>query len=438
MPGGKFFLSGTVVAMHNRGRIGYLVELLPGKENYMTTKTAVGIVLAVALIATPVLAQDATAVAKATAEVAPPAAAPTPAALGPSLSGPLAGNGAPTNFDLGSFGKISVTGVVSSIGRFQSHAVGGSGDKGSFGDISNGQLFIQKADGVFQFYVQAGIYSLPSLGAPYVRASRLNELTYGPIPQAFIKIAPTTSLSFEVGKLPTLIGAEYTFTFENMNVDRGLLWNQENAVNKGVQVNYTHGPLAFSLSLNDGFYSSKYSYLTGSVAWTIDPADILAFVGGGNTKTTTKSTFATPGLLNNSQIYNIIYTRTKGPWVFQPYVQYTHVDSLLAQFGTTSASTIGGAILAKYSFMPEFSLPVRVEYISSSGKPGGTAANFLYGTGSKAFSLTVSPTYQYKILFARADVSYVKASHTTAGAAFGTLGNDRSQTRGVIEVGVLF
>jgi len=28
-------------------------------------------------------------------------------------------------------------------------------------------------------------------------------------------------------KLPTLIGAEYTFTFENMNIERGLLWNQE-------------------------------------------------------------------------------------------------------------------------------------------------------------------------------------------------------------------
>ena len=50
----------------------------------------------------------------------------------------------------------------------------------------------------------------------------------------------------------------------------------------------------------------------------------------------------------------------------------------------------------------------------------------------------MTPTYQYKIFFARAELSYVSASHTTAGAAFGRLGNDRSQTRGVIEAGVLF
>lgn len=402
----------------------------------MTRTSFTRITLAAALIGAPAFAQDAPDVAKATAETAP--VAPAAPVLLPALAGPLAGNASPFSVDIGSFGKVYVGGAVTGIGRFQSHPVGGSGDKESFADISNGQVFIQKVDGLFQFYVQAGVYSLPALGTPYTRASRINEATYGPIPQAFIKIAPTSSLSVEIGKLPTLIGAEYTFTFENMNIDRGLLWNQENAVNKGVQVNYARGALAFSLSLNDGFYSSKYSYLTGSVAWTIDPADVLSFVGAGNTKTTTKSTFATPGILNNQQLFNIIYTRTKGPWIFQPYVQYTHVDSLLSSFGTTSASTIGGAVLAKYSFTPEFSLPVRVEYISTSGTAGGTAANLLYGTGSEAFSITVSPTYQYKIFFARAEASYVKASHTAPGAVFGANGTDRSQTRGVIEVGFLF
>ena len=365
----------------------------------------------------------------------PPAAAPAAPSLLPAMAGPLAGNGAPNSVDLGGLGKIYVTGALTGLGRFQDHPV--FGDHKSFGDIGNGQVFVQKVDGVFQFFVQAGIYSIPSLGVPYTRASRLNEATYGPIPQAFIKIAPTSNFSVQVGKLPTLIGAEYTFTFENMNIDRGLLWNLEPAVSKGVQANYVHGPLAFSLALTDGFYSSKYSTVSGSVAYTIDPANILAFAASGNTRSTTKSTFATGGVLNNSQVFNLIYTHTKGPWVVQPYVQYTHVDTLPV-FGTTSASTIGGAVLAKYSFAPEFSLPVRAEYVSSSGQPGGTAANFLYGTGSDAWSITVSPTYQHKILFARAEVSYVKASHTTGGSVFGSSGNDRSQTRGVIEVGVLF
>jgi hypothetical protein len=52
------------------------------------------------------------------------------------------------------------------------------------------------------------------------------------------------------------MGAEYTFTFENMNIERGLLWNQENAINRGIQVNQTIGKSA-SLSWNDGFYSNR-------------------------------------------------------------------------------------------------------------------------------------------------------------------------------------
>jgi hypothetical protein len=399
----------------------------------MNTHLLAGTMLTVAAVAQPAVAQDAPAAA-----ATPPAAAAAPAApvLSPSITGPLAGNSAPTNFDLGGFGKVYVTGVASGIARFQDHAV--PGDHGSYGDLSNAQLFIQKIDGVFQFYLQAGVYSLPSLGTPYLRATRVTDATYGPLPQAFIKIAPTASFSVQAGKLPTLIGAEYTFTFENMNIDRGLLWNLEPAVSKGVQANYTAGPLAFSVALTDGFYASKYSTVSGSVAWTIDPADVLAFAASGNTKTTTKNTFSTPGILNNSQVYNLIYTRTKGPWIIQPYIQYTHVDNLVKAFGTTSASTIGGAILAKYNFTPEFSLPVRAEYVSSSGKLGGTAASFLYGTGSEAYSVTVSPTYQYKIFFVRAEGSYVKASHITAGSAFGKLGNDSSQVRGVLELGVLF
>jgi len=53
--------------------------------------------------------------------------------------------------------------------------------------------------------------------------------------------------------LPTLVGAEYTFSFENMNIERGLLWNQENAVNRGVQLNYAADPFTFAFSWNDGF-----------------------------------------------------------------------------------------------------------------------------------------------------------------------------------------
>ena len=37
-------------------------------------------------------------------------------------------------------------------------------------------------------------------------------------------------------------------------------------------------------------------------------------------------TLATP-VQNNGSIYNVIYTYTKGPWIIQPYFQYTDVPT---------------------------------------------------------------------------------------------------------------
>ena len=140
-------------------------------------------------------------------------------------------------------------------------------------DISNAQVFIQKTDGMFQYYIQAGGYSLPALTSPFVKASSTPQETYGFVPVAFVKFVPTDTFSIEAGKLPTLFGAEYTFSFENMNIIRGLLWNLEPAISNGVQANLTTGPLAWSVSLNDGYYSNRYNWISGSVAWTIDMAE---------------------------------------------------------------------------------------------------------------------------------------------------------------------
>ncbi len=42
------------------------------------------------------------------------------------------------------------------------------GDDTQHADLSNGQVFIQKTDGWFQFYLQAGAYNIPDLGVPLV------------------------------------------------------------------------------------------------------------------------------------------------------------------------------------------------------------------------------------------------------------------------------
>jgi len=369
-----------------------------------------------------------------------PPAAPT-AMTTPAMAGPLTANPNPISFDAGPLGPVYVTGAISALGLWQNNTF--PGDQHSLASLSNGQFFFQKTEGLFQYFVQAGAYTLPSLGTPYINTPRATGDFYGPLPQAFIKFAPTDTFSVSAGKLPTLIGAEYTFSFENMNIQRGLLWNQENAVNRGAQMNYTAGPLAFAFSWNDGFYSNRYTWLWGSAAYTIDSANTVSVIAGGNYAHTTKATLATPLFQNNETIVNLIYTYNAAPWTITPYFQYTHVPQASSIGAFTSASTYGGAILANYSFgegspLPGVSLPIRFEYIASTGSAANGAPNLLYGPGSNAWSITVTPTYQYKIFFARAEFSHVGTTNTTAGSVFGPGGTNKTQTRAVLEAGILF
>jgi hypothetical protein len=242
----------------------------------------------------------------------------------------------------------------------------------------------------------------------------------------------------EVGALPTLIGAEYTFSFQNTNIERRVLWNQENAVNRGIQLNEDYKKLTASFSWNDGFYSNRYTWLWGSVAYAFNSANTLSFVAGGNAEQYAKNTVATTLFLNNEQIYHVIYTYAHGNWFIQPYFQYTNVPTAPKIGIAKNADTDGFALLFNYNFKHGISLALRPEYITSSGRLASGTANLLYGPGSNAFAFTVTPTYQKGGFFIRADASVVDARSFTVGHAFGPLGKNGTQTRGVVEAGVLF
>ena len=359
-------------------------------------------------------------------------AAPLPM---PAMTGPLT-SPSPFQFDAGPLGKLDITGVMSGMGVWQDNPV--SGDRFTRADISNGQIFIQKTHGLIQFFLQAGAYNMPALGTPFLSTGNTTSDYYGALPQAYLKIAPTKDFSVLIGKLPTLIGAEYTFTFENMNIERGLLWNQENAVNRGVQVNYSAGPLSASLAWSDGFYSNRFNWLSGSLSYAINSANTVSFVGMGNAGQTNYFSLATPIYQNNSDIYNLIYTYSSGPWMIQPYLQDTYVPANPAIGVGRGTATKGVAVLASYALTPHVSLAARAEYIASTGNANDGAANLMYGPGSKAWSITITPTYQDQDFFARAEFSFVQATNYTQGDVFGPQGNNPTQARALVETGFLF
>ena len=361
-----------------------------------------------------------------------PAQAPAPLST-PAVTGPLQA-APPLTFDAGPFGKIALDGVLSGIGLWQSNPV--PGDDHTQAALSNGQIFLQKTDGWFQFYVQAGAYDIPSLGVPFLQTDKTISNLYGPLPVGFLRLVLGKNTSILVGALPTLIGAEYTFSFENMNVQRGLLWNQENAVTRGIQVNQSVGKFSASLSWNDGFYSNRYSWLSGSLGYSNGPHS-LAFVAAGNFGQTAYQTFATP-VQNNSSIYDIIYTYNKGSWIVQPYYQYTNVPTNRKIGIEKGNSTQAGAVLASYKFTDHFSLAGRWEYIASTGSEKNQSVNLIYGPRSTASSYTLTPTFQYGRFFVRGDLSWVHVTDFTPGSVFGSSGGNNDQPRAVGEIGFLF
>lgn len=385
-------------------------------------------------VATPALAQE-TSPQPATTEpvTPPPASAPS---LGPSITGPLHYDSNPRHVDGGPFGPVYVSGVISGLGLTQNHRF--PGDDHSLIDLSNGQVIVQTTQGVVQFYVQAGGYSIATLGTPYFKAKHYVGDTYGLLPVAYLKIVPSSDINVQVGKLYTLQGAENAFTFQNFNIERGLLFNQTSTINRGVQANYAHGPVSVSVALTDGYYSKKYNWLSGTVGYAVSSKDSVTFGAAANFGRTTKSSFATPTVLNNGQLYYLSWTHNDGPWTIQPYVQFGHVprDNVLGI--AHSASTYGGALLGKYSFNDQISLAARAEYIKSTGSVSDGAPSLLYGPGSSAWSLTVTPTWQQGIFFIRGEGSYVSAHNVVDGFGLGQNFDKHSQTRGLIEAGVIF
>jgi hypothetical protein len=370
-----------------------------------------------------------------------PAWAADAPALFPEMGPTLSANPNPVSFDLGEWiGNVYVTGAVSGLGFWQSNPV--PGNNAGYADISNGMVFVQNASGPVQFVAHAGIYSIPSLSEPYTRAHELNSLLWGPLPQAYVKFVPNDAFSVQIGRMPSLIGWEHDFTFQKTNIQGGLLWEQQTSVNQGIRVNYTTGPVDVSLSLNDGFFSGRLHWLTGALTYAIDDDNFLIFSAGGNFRSSRVDTFRTPIAQNNSVIYNLMYEGTWGPWTLAPSIQYTHVPNngaLQSQGFTQDASTLGVALHAAYSFNDNWKLGARAEYIRSSGSFDDGAPELVTGgPGARNWSVTLTPTYQYKTFFARAEFSYLGLDRITPGFAFGTAGTDTSQVRVLLETGLIF
>jgi hypothetical protein len=264
------------------------------------------------------------------------------------------------------------------------------------------------------------------------------------LPLAYVSIPIASKWKISAGKINSFGGYESTFTFQNLNIDRGLLWNQTSNVSKGVEASYKNGAISTAITINDGFYSNQLSWMGASAAYKLNQKSTATLSWTGAIKPSSTNTFVTPLAQNNSQIFNAIYTLSKGNLFVAPYFQYTYVPANPAIGILSSAQTMGAALLSNYRLM-DFakdgdivSIPVRIEYINSNGAGNPSAPNLLYGPGSSAWSATITPTIQFKQYFFRAEYSYVQASNVSPGLGFGQQANATNQSRLMFETGFLY
>jgi hypothetical protein len=158
----------------------------------------------------------------------------------------------------------------------------------------------------------------------------------------------------------------------------------------------------------------------------------------GNLGQTAYQTTATP-ITNNSYMHAVIYTYTKGPWIISPYFQYGKLPTNAAVGVFKGTSATGGALNVSYAFKKGFSLPARVEYLTSSGSAIDGSVNLLgFGGGSSATTFTATPTYQKGGLYLRSDLAWVHAKDYVPGYVFGNTGTNANQFRAVLEFGFIF
>ena len=343
--------------------------------------------------------------------------------------------------NLDALGTWSISPVLTGIGFKQTNPLN------SAIDFGNAQLLIQKNEGPLRFFIQTGLYSVPVLGKTYVRSLSETVNTYGYIPQAYATYVHDQNWSVSAGKLPAMGGYESTFTYQNLNIQRGLLWDQTSSVSFGTQVNYSKDNLTLALTWNDGYYSNKFNWVGGSASYQLDQRQNIGLSWVGSTSGNAQNTPNTPLLQNNSQIVNALYSYSSDKWYFAPYLQMTIIPVNGAIGITSEYKTYGAAILTNYRFFgfdsegsghAKVSLPVRVEYISEKGGTNGSTQTILYGPDSSALSFTITPTIQYDKYFARAEGSVVRINNPEPGLGFGSYDVKRSQFRLMLEVGLLY
>lgn len=317
--------------------------------------------------------------------------------------------------------------VVSVAPEFTLYWFRTSGTPSPTSDLSNGLLNVTVNTGNLRANATIGDYAFPTVGFTLApdNATGANVQLFSPLPVAALTYSFNSHVSLAAGKFAALLGQESPFTYQNINVQRGVAWNMEPTISRGVQLSYANGPWSVTLEDNDAYYSGTNRAFEGLVAWSPSSTASLQFaaiIPGANV----------PGnptvAVGNKAEYDLMYTRTIGKLQLLPYLLWVHSPASSALGYANSENAWAGVVMGTWTFDPQWSVVFRYEDARNRSSASDTSPNadlVGFGPGSNANSQTFTPAYH----FGNGGVLRLEYSHVSA-AGF-------DQSRYGLEFGVM-
>jgi hypothetical protein len=343
-----------------------------------------------------------------------------------SLFGPLALAQA-LELKLEPIGTINVNGALS---VYIINSNNKTDDRKTRYDVGSAIVSLSKPAEPFGFTLIGGAYAFPVVGLALSKTSESTDL-FSPIPVAYVEYSPMKGLSVQAGKLPTIIGYESAFTYQNNYIQRGLVWNMQPVINNGVRLTYSTDLFFVKLGVNDGFYTlSKKDpkpALEASLGLTPIKDGSIAFNVLLSDKDSRQNNTAD---YSNKRELNLVASYTLDKLSLGADLLYVEAPKSNRAGVLEKAKASGVALHLSYDLKP-FKLSGRIEYVKDNSDAGGIDLVGL-GDGNKGFTFTLTPAYTHGPLFLRGELSYVKADQPF------TQNNKKNQTRIGVEVGFMF
>jgi hypothetical protein len=375
-----------------------------------------------------------------------------------AMNGPTA-----IQIDGGPLGDLQLSGGVDGYGYVLNNAPDGSKSEGF--NVGSGLVELQKTDGELQFTIEVGSSGGGiTVGTNTPAQTTINNFSTGPLYAGYITIAPKNMpFTISAGMLASLEGYEATTDWSNPSQLTTAIFFVQNSQNRGVLGTYTQGPVELQVSFGDGYNTGVFNFVQALATYTINSTNILNVYYAGNEGTTglnaktyggtggygNPDSFGTVGTFGpqfaNSQMLGAYYSYTKGNLNLVPEVQYQYAKQD-AKLGLDKGMwNLGAALFGDYTFgTSPYSIGGWAEYFTSheSANEADQGLSWFVGPNSEAVGAAVSPTWQYKDLFARANAGYLYLlrSKGSNGASFGygSNGTDKGQFIGTLEAGLLF